>query len=269
MYASAIPEVRACIPRQVQRIQRHWPFDISIGPAAGQGYIWLAHREMDCPAWHLAARSKDLWQHLLPRQAATTTSGSKSFGSAVQWQASPPFKELESGKAAPFMHYARRSLHTSCAAHLSTVFRSLPHKAWKALTQGPRRGCQRPEERCCHGLQGNGSLLLAREAEDAAALQVRAEALAARGVAAEALTARQVRALEPHLALPDGGAALLVPGDAQLVGCPSQMHRKSAVCLHTAMMESVSPPENAGSNFRRSADIPRAMQWAGIRFFAR
>ena len=106
------------------------------------------------------------------------------------------------------------------------------NKTWKAPTQGPRRGCQRPEELCRQGLQGNGSLLVAREAGDAAALQVRAEALAARGVAAEALTARQVRAMEPHLALPAAGAALLVPGDAQLVGCRSQMHRRSAMCLH-------------------------------------
>ncbi len=65
--------------------------------------------------------------------------------------------------------------------------------------------------------QENGSLLLARDFADVAALGHRAEALSRRGVAAEALSARQLRALEPQLALPDGGAALLVAGDAQLV----------------------------------------------------
>mmetsp|Transcript_21508 Transcript_21508/g.59769 ORF Transcript_21508/g.59769 Transcript_21508/m.59769 type:complete len:236 (+) Transcript_21508:110-817(+) len=36
---------------------------------AGQGYIWLAHREPDSAAWEMATRSKDLWSTLtLPGQ---------------------------------------------------------------------------------------------------------------------------------------------------------------------------------------------------------
>lgn len=73
--------------------------------------------------------------------------------------------------------------------------------------------------------QGNGSLLLARGADDVGLLGMRAEALTARGVAAEALTARQLGAVEPHLAISDCGTALLVTSDAQLV-CPSRMQTR-------------------------------------------
>lgn len=29
---------------------------------AGQGYIWMAHRDPSSPSWHLAAASKALWE---------------------------------------------------------------------------------------------------------------------------------------------------------------------------------------------------------------
>ena len=36
-------------------------------PHAGQGYIWLAHRDPSSIAWQLAAESQALWQELLQR----------------------------------------------------------------------------------------------------------------------------------------------------------------------------------------------------------
>ena len=36
-------------------------------PDAGQGYIWLAHRDPSSIAWQLAAESQALWQELLQR----------------------------------------------------------------------------------------------------------------------------------------------------------------------------------------------------------
>ena len=34
-------------------------------PYAGQGYIWLAHRQPDTPGWAIAKRSKHLWESML------------------------------------------------------------------------------------------------------------------------------------------------------------------------------------------------------------
>lgn len=47
---------------------------------AGQGYIWMAHRDPNSPSWLLARRSKAIWEHL-----AATTSGSP-LGKALEWQ---------------------------------------------------------------------------------------------------------------------------------------------------------------------------------------
>lgn len=44
---------------------------------AGQGYIWMAHRDPATPSWPLAARSKQLWAELTKDQA---------FKAAVEWQ---------------------------------------------------------------------------------------------------------------------------------------------------------------------------------------
>jgi glycine/D-amino acid oxidase-like deaminating enzyme len=35
---------------------------------AGQGYLWMAHRDPASPLWQLAARSRELWQEFLPAQ---------------------------------------------------------------------------------------------------------------------------------------------------------------------------------------------------------
>ena len=32
---------------------------------AGQGYIWLAHRQPNTPGWAIAKRSKHLWERML------------------------------------------------------------------------------------------------------------------------------------------------------------------------------------------------------------
>jgi glycine/D-amino acid oxidase-like deaminating enzyme len=47
---------------------------------AGQGYLWLAHRDPASPAWQLAVRSKQLWQELLASTLPQLTQG------AVEWQ---------------------------------------------------------------------------------------------------------------------------------------------------------------------------------------
>lgn len=53
---------------------------------AGQGYIWMAHRDPGSFAWQLAAKSRELWQKLIPR-CDHSSSAFSSFGDAVQWQA--------------------------------------------------------------------------------------------------------------------------------------------------------------------------------------
>ena len=46
---------------------------------AGQGYIWLAHRPPDSPAWGLAAHSQQLWRdHVLQSPGLTPAE--------VEWQ---------------------------------------------------------------------------------------------------------------------------------------------------------------------------------------
>jgi glycine/D-amino acid oxidase-like deaminating enzyme len=66
--------------------------------------------------------------------------------------------------------------------------------------------------------QVTGSLLLAATAEEVAALPARRDALTAAGVrGAIVLQSRELAMREPALQLPPGGAALLVPDDAQIV----------------------------------------------------
>uniref|UniRef100_A0A383V6D9 FAD-dependent oxidoreductase domain-containing protein 1 n=1 Tax=Tetradesmus obliquus TaxID=3088 RepID=A0A383V6D9_TETOB len=47
---------------------------------AGQGYIWLAHRDPASPSWPLARRSKAMWQQL------AAAAGSSKLGTAMEWQ---------------------------------------------------------------------------------------------------------------------------------------------------------------------------------------
>lgn len=55
------------------------------GVLAGQGYIWLAHRQPQSAAWDLAARSKQLWEdQLLPLQYNAHEEARKRIG--VEWQ---------------------------------------------------------------------------------------------------------------------------------------------------------------------------------------
>lgn len=44
----------------------------------GQGYIWMSHRNPHSPAWHLAARSKAMWEQLVR--------SSPQLATAMEWQ---------------------------------------------------------------------------------------------------------------------------------------------------------------------------------------
>ena len=44
----------------------------------GQGYVWLAHREVGSPAWDLAVWSKQLWRDLL----------AEGLSASLEWQVS-------------------------------------------------------------------------------------------------------------------------------------------------------------------------------------
>lgn len=48
---------------------------------AGQGYLWLAHRDVGSPAWDLAVASKRMWQALLAPAVPQLTPA------ALEWQA--------------------------------------------------------------------------------------------------------------------------------------------------------------------------------------
>ena len=45
---------------------------------AGQGYLWMCHRDPSSPTWDLAVRGKQLWQDL--------AAGSSRLAEAMQWQ---------------------------------------------------------------------------------------------------------------------------------------------------------------------------------------
>lgn len=45
---------------------------------AGQGYVWMAHRDPESPLWALASRSKHLWQCLVESDPA--------WRDAIEWQ---------------------------------------------------------------------------------------------------------------------------------------------------------------------------------------
>ena len=47
---------------------------------AGQGYLWLAHRDVGSPAYAMAARSREMWAQLLAPTVPQLTQA------AVEWQ---------------------------------------------------------------------------------------------------------------------------------------------------------------------------------------
>ncbi len=47
----------------------------------GQGYIWLAHRNIGDVAWELARHSKEQWQAMLDEPHRGST-----YSHSVQWQ---------------------------------------------------------------------------------------------------------------------------------------------------------------------------------------
>ena len=56
---------------------------------AGQGYIWLAHRQPDTPGWAIAQRSKHLWERMLDTGHERQQSRqhiSLSSREGVEWQ---------------------------------------------------------------------------------------------------------------------------------------------------------------------------------------
>ncbi|KAG2442112.1 hypothetical protein HYH02_009601 [Chlamydomonas schloesseri] len=110
---------------------------------AGQGYLWMAHRNPGSVGWALAARSVALWQRQVESDPA--------FREAIEWQ--------------------------DC-----------------------------------------GSLLVATSPTEAAALSERQMHLNEVGVRASYMDGRRLADAEPGLALPPGGAALLVQADTQING---------------------------------------------------
>lgn len=109
---------------------------------AGQGYLWMAHRNPNSVGWELAFSSMPLWQKALQKDPA--------LSQAIEWQQ-------------------------------------------------------------------NGSLLLATNSSEAAELHTRQGMLEKHDVPAQFLDVHAVRKLEPALRMPDNGAGLLVPQDAQIV----------------------------------------------------
>lgn len=83
------------------------------------------------------------------------------------------------------------------------------------MTHAVRR---REEAARALGWQANGSMLLARDAEGAAALEAQAAGLRGRGVETHLMTAAQAVAQEPSLCVPQDGAALALPSDVQVDG---------------------------------------------------
>ena len=159
--------------------------------STGQGYVWLAHREIGSPAFALAARSKQMWGELL---APTVPELSKQ---AVEWQVGWPGPH-------------------SC---LLTPRASQLQHANLAVSAGWRLGNQS----CCAPpwyslIQASGSMLLATSEAEGADLRQRRERLAAAGVEATALSAAEVHQLEPALATGAVHSGLLVPSDVQVNG---------------------------------------------------
>ena len=60
---------------------------------AGQGYIWLAHRQPNSPGWAIAQRSKQLWESMIGAAETPAKNGhrSKKLGrkADIEWQVTP------------------------------------------------------------------------------------------------------------------------------------------------------------------------------------
>jgi len=60
---------------------------------AGQGYIWLAHRQPNSPGWAIAQRSKQLWESMIDAAEKPSNNGhhSKKLGrkADIEWQVTP------------------------------------------------------------------------------------------------------------------------------------------------------------------------------------
>lgn len=60
---------------------------------AGQGYIWLAHRQPNSPGWAIAQRSKQLWESMIDAAETPSTNRhcSKKLGrkADIEWQVTP------------------------------------------------------------------------------------------------------------------------------------------------------------------------------------
>lgn len=169
---------------QVALVDREVPCAGATG--AGQGYVWLSHREIGSPAFALAARSKQMWGELL---APAVPELSKQ---AVEWQVGqlPNYgPQISVCRAQPTV------LMCWLAPGHSLMLRHAP-----ALPQA------------------SGSMLLATSEAEGAALRQRRERLAAAGVEATALTAAEVHQLEPALATGAVHSGLLVPSDVQVSG---------------------------------------------------
>ena len=55
---------------------------------AGQGYIWLAHREPKSSGWAIAQRSKQLWEDMLHPSDSASSEQKTRLGSKadIEWQ---------------------------------------------------------------------------------------------------------------------------------------------------------------------------------------
>lgn len=53
-------------------------------PNAGQGYLWLAHRDVHSPLFTMAAQSRELWSELLAPAVPQLTAD------ALEWQVWEP-----------------------------------------------------------------------------------------------------------------------------------------------------------------------------------
>ncbi|DBA78931.1 hypothetical protein WJX77_006610 [Trebouxia sp. C0004] len=72
----------------VALIERQVPCSGATG--AGQGYIWLAHRQPNSPGWAIAQRSKQLWESMIDAAETPSKNGhrSKKLGrkADIEWQ---------------------------------------------------------------------------------------------------------------------------------------------------------------------------------------
>lgn len=72
----------------VALIERQVPCSGATG--AGQGYIWLAHRQPNSPGWAIAQRSKQLWESMIDAAETPSTNRhcSKKLGrkADIEWQ---------------------------------------------------------------------------------------------------------------------------------------------------------------------------------------